>query len=336
MPGATLEVLKLAEVDLDKLVADCRCLELAMARGNSLELVTYSAGGTPHVLKADIGGWDRLPVASDGIIGDGAWGNVPSGETYIAPLEGTAEGSVAINGSVPGLVLATGDELVLTFEHGRLTGLLPEQGTAAAWLRRTQISGARARGDIHWSNLAEIGVGLNPGVGRLTGNMLLDEKAAGTAHIALGSNTFMGGTVDSTIHCDLVTREATMSVDGRRVIDRGRLVYVESDWHEHYSQVSLKDSPLTSAVRVARSGVQVASGTEGELRRILRPEPGRVSKCQVGSHETARLANALYGLLPEHEDGMMLEELATRANMDAETARKVLHVLLQYDLVRAW
>ena len=54
---------------------------------------------------ADIGGWDRLPVASDGIIRDGAWGNVPSGETYIAPMEGTAEGQVLINGSIPGLVL---------------------------------------------------------------------------------------------------------------------------------------------------------------------------------------------------------------------------------------
>ena len=87
---------------------------------------------------------------------------------------------------------------------------------------------------------------------------------------------------------------------------------------------------------LARSGVQAARAADGELRRILRPEPGRVSDCLVGSHETARLANALYALLPEHEEGMLLEDLARTASMDVETARKVLHVLLHYDLVRAW
>ncbi len=33
-------------------------------------------------LTADNGGWERLPVASAGIISHGVWGNVPSGETY--------------------------------------------------------------------------------------------------------------------------------------------------------------------------------------------------------------------------------------------------------------
>jgi hypothetical protein len=74
MPGATLGVLDAADGDLDRLSADCHSVELALARGQSVELTTYAPDGTGHRLTADIGGWERLPVASDGIITDGAWG----------------------------------------------------------------------------------------------------------------------------------------------------------------------------------------------------------------------------------------------------------------------
>jgi hypothetical protein len=336
MPGASLQVLKLADVDLEQLAANCQCVETAMARGKSLELTSYAADGTSHHLTVDIGGWERLPVASDGIIGDGAWGNVPSGETYIAPMEGTGEGTVVINGSVPGLVIEPDQEMVLRFEWGRLTRIEPADGPVAHWLHETQISKAQARGDLYWSTLAEIGVGINPAVERLTGNMLLDEKAAGTAHIALGSNTFMGGMVEASIHCDMVTREPTIRIDDKMVMERGRLACVESEWHEHYSQVSLKESPLQVATKVARSGVQADRSADGRLQRVLRPEPGRLSACFVGSPETARMAHTLYAMLPDEGDGVPLEELARRARMDAQIARRVLHVLWQYDLVKAW
>jgi hypothetical protein len=334
MPGASLEVLLLAAVDMEKLVADCRCMEITMARGKTIELTSYATDGTAHVLTADLGGWERLPVASDGIISDGAWGNVPSGETYIAPLEGSAEGSIVINGSIPGLVVEPEDELVLTFEWGRLTRMEPAGGPVARWLQGTQIARARAAGDLHWSNLAEIGIGLNPAVEQLTGNMLFDEKAAGSAHIALGSNTFMGGSVNASIHCDMVTLAPTVRIDGKVVVDRGRLAYVESEWHEHYSQVSLQDSPLKAAKRVARSGVQAGRASDGRLERLLRPEPGRVSACPVGNPETARLAYTLYALLPEEGGAVPLKDLAREAKLDTGVARRILHILWEYDLVK--
>jgi leucyl aminopeptidase (aminopeptidase T) len=336
MPGATLDVLKLADIDLEQLVVDCRCMEIAMAKGQTLELISYAANGTPHHLTVDVGGWERLPVASDGIISDGAWGNIPSGETYIAPMEGSAEGSVVINGSIPGLIIGQGQEMVLHFEWGRLTRIEPADGHTARWLHETQIARAKATGDLNWSNLAEIGVGLNGAVERLTGNMLFDEKAAGTAHVALGSSTFMGGLVHASIHCDMVTQRPTILIDGKLVVDRGRLAYVESEWHEHYSQISLEESPLRTATTVARSGVQAGRANDGRLQRTLRPEPGRVSACFVGNPETARMATTLYGLLSDDGRGTPLQELAKRARMDVEVARRVLHVLWQYDLVKVW
>ncbi|MGD8623326.1 MAG: aminopeptidase [Anaerolineae bacterium] len=336
MPGASLQVLALANVDYEKLVADCRCLEITMARGKRLELISHTSGGVEHRLVADVGGWERLPVASDGIISDGAWGNVPSGETYIAPMEGSSEGSIVINGAIPGLVIAPGQEIVLSFERGRLTRIEPEDGPAARWLHETQISRAKARGDLYWSNLAEIGVGLNPAVEALTGNMLFDEKAAGTAHVALGSNIFMGGMVDASIHCDMVTRAPTIQIDGKMVIEAGRLAYVESEWHEHYSHISLQESPLQAASEVARSGVQAVQAADGRLQRILRPEPGRVSACLVGNPETARMAYNLYRQLPEEGTRLSLSELASSARMDQKVARQILHLLWQYELVNVW
>jgi hypothetical protein len=305
-----------------------------MARGQTLELISYAADGTPHRLTADIGGWERLPVASDGVIGDGAWGNVPSGETYIAPIEGSAEGTIVINGSLPGLVIEPGEEMILTFEWGRLTQVRPSDGPSARWLHETQIAKAQAAGDLEWSRLAEIGVGMNPVVTRLSGNMLLDEKAAGTAHIALGTNVFMGGTVYSTIHCDLVTRQPTLLIDGEVVVERGKLRYSEAAWHDRQADVVLEDSPLRGAVRVARSGVQAHSSPDGRLERILRPEPGRLSACFVGDSQTARFANTLYSLMPAEGSVLLIEELAQQANLDPDLTRRVLHILKRYDLIR--
>jgi leucyl aminopeptidase (aminopeptidase T) len=334
MPGASLEVLILADVDFDQLGADCWSMEVAMARGRTLEMITYAADGTSHSLKVDLGGWERLPVASDGVISDGAWGNVPSGETYIAPLEGRGGGTVLVNGSVPGLVVEPESEVVLVFERGRLRAIEPEDSPVARWLWETQLLPAQARGDLNWSNLAEVGVGMNQAIHQLTGNMLLDEKAAGTAHVALGNNAFMGGIVQATIHCDMVTQRPTVIINGRAVMDRGQLCLKQSDWQECHADVPLEDSPLGAAVEIALSGIQAIGSPNGRLQRVLRPEPGRVSNCFVGDHETSQLANILYHSLPQEGDWLSTEELVSRASLEPELVRRVLHVLWRYELIR--
>jgi hypothetical protein len=230
--------------------------------------------------------------------------------------------------------MVPGEEMVLTFEWGRLTKVDPSDSRAARWLQHTQIAKAQAAGDLEWSRLAEIGVGMNPAVAHLTGNMLLDEKAAGTGHIALGTNAFMGGTVYSAIHCDMVTRQPTILVDGELVVERGKLRYSEASWHDRQSEVALEDSPLRSAVWVARSGVQARSIADGRLQRMLRPEPGRLSACFVGDSQTARFAGILYGLIPTEGNVVLIEELSKQANLDPDLTRRVLHVLNRYELIK--
>ncbi len=333
MPGATLDVLELANVDFDQLIADCHNIELAMARGHILEFISMTPDGNRHLLKVDIGGWERLPVASDGVIEDGVWGNVPSGETYIAPVEGSGEGSIVINGSVPGLVIQPGQEIVLYFERGRLTRIEPADSPAAQWLDQTQIQKAVEKKDLNWSNLAEIGIGTNPAVKQLTGNMLFDEKCAGTAHLALGLNASMGGTIKSTIHCDMVVKSPSIIIDGKTILDQGRMHFVESDWQENYEQISLEGSPARETANVSRSGTEADSYGK-RLQRILRPEPGRVSTCFVGDDDTSRLAYALYANIPPDDKGISIGSLARKSRIDDETTRRVLHIMQIYSLIR--
>ncbi|MCL7455283.1 MAG: hypothetical protein M8467_19785, partial [Anaerolineae bacterium] len=123
-------------------------------------------------------------------------------------------------------------------------------------------------------------------------------------------------------------------VDGKVLVERGQLHFVESDWREHYVQVDLGASPLRVAGWVTRSGIQVDTTTDGRLQRVLRPEPGRVSNCFVGDDETARLARRLYVLVPDGGEWLAVETLVARAGLEPEAARQVLHVLWTYHIIR--
>ena len=332
MPGANLDLLGLANVDFDRLVEDCNRIECMMAQGHELELKSTDSFGRTHLLKADIGGWERLPVASNGVIEDGVWGNVPSGETYIAPLKGTSEGSVVINGSVPGLVVEPRNEIVLYFEQGKLTKISPETSSVARHLNRTQFDTARKNHDPNWTSLAEIGVGVNPAVSRLTGNMLYDEKALGTAHIAVGSNTFMGGGIDSLIHCDMVIKKPTIVIDDLMILDNGALI--DSGGIESFKDVSLSHSPLRFAQAVAQSGTQTKVSRDKKLKRKLRPEPGRISLCTIGDDKTSEIAVSLFEQLPPSGQFVDISILARKVQLDDEVTRKVLHIMLKYDIIK--
>lgn len=222
--------------------------------------------------------------------------------------------------------------MILYFDRGRVINITPDS-PGTDWLYRSQINVAKAKGDKNWSCLAEIGIGVNPAVDRLTGNMLFDEKAAGTAHIALGSNKYMGGTIESTIHCDMVIKELSLFIDGKAILNRDGLCLKESDWRENFNQISLADSPLRQAVSVSRNGIQSSNSPEGRLQRVLRPEPGRKSTYFVGDNETAKLAYSLYNNLPADSDWLSISDLAACTGLDIDRCRRVLHVMWSYNLI---
>ena len=66
-------------------------------------------------------------------------------------------------------------------------------------------------------NLAELGIGTNPDVVELIGSVLLDEKAAGTVHVAIGDDKGIGGDVEAPLHLDGIIRNPTIYADGVKI-----------------------------------------------------------------------------------------------------------------------
>ncbi|MEA4881831.1 MAG: aminopeptidase [Synergistaceae bacterium] len=155
----------------------------------------------------------RRGIPSTGIYRNrGESGNLPSGEAYIAPVEGTAEGEVLIDGSFAGLGVLQAP-LKLTFSRGMMVKI---EGPDAARLDALLGDNPLAR------NLAELGIGTNDKA-RVTGVILEDEKIYGTVHIALGSNDTFGGEVAAGIHVDGIITRPKLSLDGRIIVEGGRV-----------------------------------------------------------------------------------------------------------------
>jgi hypothetical protein len=149
------------------------------------------------------------PWLSDAIpLGPGDYGNFPGGEIFVSPLEDGVEGALVADITVPYTVEGRVDEPVsLVFERGRVTSI---EGGRAAEMLRDLVARSGDGADV----IAELGIGLNPAVSP-RGHVMLDEKAAGTAHVAIGNNTGYGGVNRASIHVDCVFSGPEVAVDGR-------------------------------------------------------------------------------------------------------------------------
>src|SRR5262249_3937893 len=152
--------------------------------------------------------------------------NAFPGEVFFCPNHETVNGTVCINGSVPGAILDPEDGTRLEFENGHLSDWWPHSSVVGHFLAEQQGLAAQ-RGDRNWNAFAELGIGLNPAVSTLTGNSLFDEKALGTVHIAIGDNKGFGHRLKSYIHADMTIVQPTLLLDSTLVIERGKVRFDE-------------------------------------------------------------------------------------------------------------
>jgi leucyl aminopeptidase (aminopeptidase T) len=159
----------------------------------------------------------RTAYASKGLFhAKGESGNLPTGETYLAPVEGTANGVFVVDGSMAGLGLIKNANIKIEVENGYATKITG--GVLATKLRKMLDSvGKEAR------NIAEFGIGTNDSA-KLSGVLLEDEKVLGTIHIALGNNVSMGGSVNVPIHLDGVVKKPTVWLDDKLIMKDGKLL----------------------------------------------------------------------------------------------------------------
>lgn len=137
----------------------------------------------------------------------GEYANLPCGEIFTAPQ--TANGTIVFDGSLRPHGKLT-DTVTVEVEDGQVTYISDID------VRSMFESASEEAGDAVY-NLAEVALGANPAVTALSGNILLDEKAAGTAHIAIGDNSTFGGNVEAPIHQDGVLKDPEIYADGELV-----------------------------------------------------------------------------------------------------------------------
>jgi leucyl aminopeptidase (aminopeptidase T) len=334
MPGANWRTLLAADADYDYLAHWCELLALSLVKGREIRITSFDREGRAHSLKAALSPWLRMPIISDGIIHDGAWGNVPSGETFVAPMENSAEGEIVINGSIPGMVLTPHLELVLRFEAGRVVSITPDENPAAQHLRQSILKHAHEQGDPNWDNLAEIGLGVNQSVRRLTGVPLLDEKKYGSAHIALGDSTDMGGEVPSLVHCDMVCLRPEVTVDGKPILAGGKIVLNEADWREDYRTLQLPDG-WNPRRTVTATAIEAKVNGRGQLHRQWDTSSGRLCAVPVGNEATAIKAAGLWRALKDAARPIDLHELyPTWRDVDDNSVERLVHLLELYGLAQ--
>jgi leucyl aminopeptidase (aminopeptidase T) len=156
---------------------------------------------------------EREGLPSTGMyLNPGESGNLPSGEAYIAPVEGTANGQILVDGSFAGIGrLET--PVLLTIEEGRI---VQAEGNGADKL-------LELLGDGDGRLLGEFGIGTNDKA-RITGVVLEDEKVFGTIHVAFGSNNTFGGTISAGVHIDGVVKKPDFYIDDQLIMKNGVLI----------------------------------------------------------------------------------------------------------------
>ena len=182
------------------------CEALAAAGGAA---VTAPAGTD---IEMSLEGRSAIPL--DGFFHDYGFANLPPGLAVTSPVEGTAEGRIVLDHAMDGLG-ALDEPIELSIEDGRAVAI--DGGRAADELGKLLAAGT---GDPY--NLAELALGTNPAA-RLTDNLAECKKRLGVLDVALGDNTSIGGTTESSIHLDAIVTRPTLRLDGTVVVHAGEL-----------------------------------------------------------------------------------------------------------------
>lgn len=208
MPGITKEMFSAGAITADYKLVEELTLKFTeiLTKAKSARIIKEG-----HSLEMSLEGRNGVP--STGVYKNpGQSGNLPSGEAYIAPLEGSANGSMKIDGSMVG-VGKLGSPLYIKVEDGRIIEITGEDKDKVSILLENKRN----------ATLGELGIGTNSAA-RLTGVILEDEKIYGTVHIAFGTNTSFGGLNKADCHLDGVILKPTLYLDDVLVLENGEFI----------------------------------------------------------------------------------------------------------------
>ena len=199
MPGISLEMMESGGITADYLAIKDTAFELKSRLDSVNEVRITTDLGTDIIFNVKGCDWR----VDHGICHEpGYSSNLPAGEVFVAPKGGN--GIFVVDGSMGGLGIMD-SPLTIKIEDGQATDITGE--SSGKFIEMIDSVGPPGR------NLAELGIGINPAA-HLIGNVLEDEKVAGTVHVALGDNSAFGGNVVAGIHLDGIITGPTVYLDG--------------------------------------------------------------------------------------------------------------------------
>ena len=280
-----------------------------------------------HRLNVSLGGYKRAPATSGGAIHAGTWARVPSPEVSIAPLEGSANGVFVLNGAFPGVTMAGAEHLLLVFSGGRLD----------------MVGGNSQRVGDFW-RIVETGKGSGPGLSiSELGVRLWDLGASSDAPeslllFGLGDNTALGGGLRSPVEELLVSRKASLRVDGRPVLRDGGLVYEPAAWRESAETVRRLSSTVASDSQIRLTSHGGQSDVAGRLQVVRKVGHKRVCCYRPGDARVGEQLADLYHALAEQRSIVTLPALASQllpgpAFTSTDELRGLLAVLRLHQLI---
>ena len=212
MPDITIETLTkgAATADYNRVGIITKALADIITEGSEVHIT--SGYGTD--LRFSIFGRKGYELAGKFIPGSIAC--FPDGEAATAPVEGTANGILVIDSSIHQIGRVS-EPVRMSVKNGYVTKI--EGGLDAQRLG----SILKKRGDENSLNIGEFAIGTNPDA-RISNNVSEDKKRLGSIHIAIGDNLTLGGNTHSKTHIDGVMGYPSLWIDGKQIIDRGKLL----------------------------------------------------------------------------------------------------------------
>jgi leucyl aminopeptidase (aminopeptidase T) len=210
LPGITEEVLARAmSADVEGLRRKGAAVAEVLEAGSTAR-ITSELGSD---LTLTLG--DRKATSDDGDLrAPGAFGNLPCGEGFIAPIETEGDGVLIVDGTIAGIE-DDGKPSELRIEAGNVVSASGVGGERLLEALRDAGPGG--------TGVAELGVGTNEKA-VLTGSLIEDEKIQGTCHVAFGASAGIGGVVQVPVHIDCVVMKPTVEIDGEALVRDGELL----------------------------------------------------------------------------------------------------------------
>lgn len=166
-----------------------------------------------------LAGEPRRAHVDDGVISDedialdNTSTSLPAGAVSVAPVETSANGTFVSDVKIPQVGILI-EDLAWTFKNGRVVDFTAKRNLGKAQIAYKEASGAR-------DMFGFLGVGINE---KVKPGFLNSSYARGTVSVGIGDNQFLDGGNKSSYGFFGFLSQPTLEVDGRTVVEGGRLV----------------------------------------------------------------------------------------------------------------